>query len=379
MNKNDLKIGITLSGGGVRAAVFHLGVLARLADEELLEKIGMTSTVSGGTLVTGMIYTANKKIWPTSSEFKELCIPYIKKQLTGKSLQLDAILRTFFNPWLLYHGRAKVLSKSLQQCWGIKGNLNDISMKPRWNINSCAIESGKCWRFIPGNRMGDYILKYVQNPEISLADAMCSSAAVPFLIGSLIIRSQKYKWFEYKPDKTIELNNPKFRKIHIWDGGVYDNLGIEAFVKFDKGCRYREEFNFLIISDASKAIETGKPFFQSSAFRLLDITKDQVRSLRARTLMDHFEHKKNSGVYLKIGNTVHEILQKSKCKGDIEQVSRESLSSDEVDRAKHYKTTLRKMSNENFMMIFKHGWEVADTTLSAYCPELFSQIKYKGL
>ena len=379
MHKNELKIGITLSGGGVRAAVFHLGVLARLADEELLEKIEMTSTVSGGTLVTGMIYTANKKRWPTSSEFKEFCIPYIKNQLTGKSLQLDAILRIFLNPWLLYHGRAKVLAKSLQHCWGIKGNLNDIPIKPRWNINSCTIESGKCWRFIPRERMGDYILNYVEKPDILLADAICSSAAVPFLIGSLIIRSQNYKWFEYKPDKSTELKNPKFRKIHIWDGGVYDNLGMEALVKYDKGCVYRKEFDFLIISDASKAIEPGKPFFQSNAFRLLDITTDQVRSLRARTLMDHFEHKKNSGVYLKIGNTVQEILHKSKWEGDIEQASRESLSSDEVDRARHYKTTLRKMSDEDFAMIFKHGWEVADATLSAYCPELFSQIKYNGL
>ena len=31
------KIGIALSGGGVRATVFHLGVLARLAEDDLLE------------------------------------------------------------------------------------------------------------------------------------------------------------------------------------------------------------------------------------------------------------------------------------------------------------------------------------------------------
>jgi NTE family protein len=252
-------------------------------------------------------------------------------------------------------------------------------MKPRWNINSCAIESGKCWRFLPRKRMGDYILNYVEKPDILFADAICSSAAVPFLIGSLILRTNNYKWFKYNPDKSTEPINQEFKKIHIWDGGVYDNLGVEALVKFENGCVYREELNFLIISDASKVIEPGKPFFQSSAFRLLDITTDQVRSLRARILMDHFEHKKNSGVYLQIGKTVQEILPKSKWEGDIEQASRESLISDEADRAKHYKTTLRKMSDEDFAIIFKHGWEVADATLSAYCPELFSQIKYNGL
>ena len=55
MKKEDLKLAIALSGGGVRASVFHLGVLSRLAIDDLLENITFISTVSGGTLVTGLI------------------------------------------------------------------------------------------------------------------------------------------------------------------------------------------------------------------------------------------------------------------------------------------------------------------------------------
>ena len=42
-----MKIGLALSGGGIRATVFHLGVLAR---QSLLEKITFLSTASGGRL-----------------------------------------------------------------------------------------------------------------------------------------------------------------------------------------------------------------------------------------------------------------------------------------------------------------------------------------
>jgi NTE family protein len=378
MKKEDLKIGISLSGGGARAAVFHLGVLARLAEENLLENIAMTSTVSGGTLVIGLIYLANGKKWPSSTEFKKYCIPYVRKCLTEKDLQIRALLRTIFTPWNHLYGRAKVLSKSLQECWGIKCNLNEISSKPRWNINATTIESGKSWRFIPQKRIGDYVLNYINTPEFLLADAMGASAAVPFLIGSLILRTKKYKWFKYKTSELKIDVIPIFNKIHIWDGGVYDNLGVEPLVKFKNGCIYREEFNFLMVSDASKGIETGKTFWQSSAYRLLEITKDQVRSMRARILVDHFDHNKNVGVYFRIGNTVEEILRKSKWKGNIEEFSKGCLSKDNVNNARNYKTTLRKISIDDFKLIFKHGWEVTDTTLIACCPELFSQRKFNG-
>lgn len=47
-NENvSTKIGLSLSGGGIRAAVFHLGVLRRLAEDHRLENVSMLSTVYG--------------------------------------------------------------------------------------------------------------------------------------------------------------------------------------------------------------------------------------------------------------------------------------------------------------------------------------------
>ena len=56
-----IEIALTLSGGGYRAAIFHIGVLSylyhlKLDDgSRLLDHITVMSTVSGGT-ITGMLY-----------------------------------------------------------------------------------------------------------------------------------------------------------------------------------------------------------------------------------------------------------------------------------------------------------------------------------
>ena len=57
MDKKEIKIGLALSGGGMRATLFHLGILKWLAEMELLENIEHVSTVSGGSIGAGLVYS----------------------------------------------------------------------------------------------------------------------------------------------------------------------------------------------------------------------------------------------------------------------------------------------------------------------------------
>lgn len=43
------RIGLALSGGGFRAAGFHLGVMRKLKELKLLDKVDLFSCVSGGS------------------------------------------------------------------------------------------------------------------------------------------------------------------------------------------------------------------------------------------------------------------------------------------------------------------------------------------
>ena len=62
------KIGLALSGGGHRAALFHLGVLARLAEVGLLRRVEVISTVSGGSILGALYYLHLKRLLETKPD-----------------------------------------------------------------------------------------------------------------------------------------------------------------------------------------------------------------------------------------------------------------------------------------------------------------------
>jgi len=65
-------IKLTMSGGGYRAAAFHLGVLSYLDRMGILHEVDTISTVSGGT-ITGITYVlALKKKRPFAAFFRGL-------------------------------------------------------------------------------------------------------------------------------------------------------------------------------------------------------------------------------------------------------------------------------------------------------------------
>ena len=171
-------IAIALSGGGVRAAAFHCGVLRRLALDELLERTTFISNASGGSLLTGLILCQNSHRWPTSEEFLETVLPQVSKCLTTATLQWSYVWRVFALPWRLAQGRAWVLARQLEAQWGIVGSLQELPSVPRWIINATCCETGKNWRFSQP-RMGAYLSHYVLEPEVPIADAIAPSAAVP--------------------------------------------------------------------------------------------------------------------------------------------------------------------------------------------------------
>jgi len=52
---SEKKIGLALSGGGFRAAAFHLGVFRKLDELGLLAKIDLLTCVSGGSIAGGFL------------------------------------------------------------------------------------------------------------------------------------------------------------------------------------------------------------------------------------------------------------------------------------------------------------------------------------
>ena len=198
MDNRNLKIGLALSGGGVRAAAYHAGVLKALAEYDLLEKVTHSSTVSGGSLFLGLVYHFSKMQWPTSSAYKSDIYPAIQNILCSRDLQLNAAFRLLKpHNWKFILSRATVLSESIHEMWGIKATLNEVPRSPIWSINGSTAETGRRFRF-KGISAGDYKLGYTLAEDYKLANAMAMSAAFPVGIGPLFIDASQYEMLHEK-------------------------------------------------------------------------------------------------------------------------------------------------------------------------------------
>ncbi|WP_409015440.1 patatin-like phospholipase family protein [Caballeronia sp. LZ001] len=155
------RIGLALSGGGVRAAAFHAGVLRYLAERAALEDVIHISSVSGGSLFTGLIFKVSGYRWPDSPSYLNDVFPHVRAMLTGKSLQLSAIARLTLNPmnWRFALSRANVLAQAIEALWGVDAPLQKLQASPVWSINCTTGETGRRFRF-KNKAMGDYELGY---------------------------------------------------------------------------------------------------------------------------------------------------------------------------------------------------------------------------
>ena len=370
-----MKLGLALSGGGARATVFHLGVLKRIAEcPDRWNEINFISTVSGGSLCVALVFEKAGKRWPSAEMFLQKCLPEIRTVLTSFDLQKRYKLHLIFRPWLFLHGRASLIAKLIYKHWGIRSSVKDLPDIPRWQICATCYETGKSWRFSK-LRMGDYIANYVKSPNFPLAEAVASSAAVPGAIGPLRLKTSNYAWHKYanfedqKTEPTIP-TTPISPHLTLWDGGVYENLGVESL--FDPKRGLREEVDFLIASDASRPLGIEERRLQWGIppyippFRLIDVATDQVRAFRLRTIIAFLEENQNAGMVVRMGNTVAGILKKAKKDAPESWASRRFLSDEKSRTAAGLETTLRKLSGDEYDNLLQHGYEVIDASLCAY-------------
>lgn len=229
-------IGLALSGGGSRAMAFHLGCLRAMNDLRLLERVGVISTISGGSIIGAYYaYTPDKPF----SEFEEDIRRFLRKGFHR------AIGRELMNPLKLLYGLSSFTKSRFAEAVAIfTGNAprfvrtfsrtdllrhvldRDVYRglaltAPRRHgmevvIGACELRHGTAFRF--GNRVsGDWRRGTLISNDVDLSFAVAASAAYPILLPVL--------------DRTwnfVKDNVEKEHRVCLTDGGVYDNLGIQV-------------------------------------------------------------------------------------------------------------------------------------------------------
>jgi len=281
------KVGLALSGGGFRASLFHIGVLAKLAELDMLRHIEVLSCVSGGSIIGTHYYLEIRNLLQKNSEIKHSDYIDLVKRIEKDFLEgVQKNIRTkiaseFITNLKMIHSKnysrtmrggelyeEDLFSKVDDGEGDCPRWLNDLFINPKDQINSdtgfnpkydnwvrshkvpililnaTTLNTGHNWQFTASwmgepptyiNRDIDDIdrlrrMYYWQAPKgynkYRLGYAVAASSAVPAIFEPIPLE-------ELYPDK----------KVLLVDGGVYDNQGVASLLE--------QDCSVMLVSDAS--------------------------------------------------------------------------------------------------------------------------------
>lgn len=283
----DPGVALCLSGGGYRAMMFHVGVLWRLYEAELLKTIKRISSVSGGSITAGALGLRWNDLSFEPANIAKDFVPAVVeplRRLAGQTIDADAIIFGALLP-----GRISDRVASAYDEYLFRGaTLQALPDEPRFVINATNVQSGVLWRFMKPY-MRDYRVGEVKNPTVALAQAVAASSAFPPALSPFELQLDPGK---FTPNSGLDLQREPFTsRVILTDGGVYDNLGLETAWK---------HYETVLVSDAggkTQAEEEPKNDWARHSYRILDLIDNQVRALRKRQTIDSFKSGARKGAY----------------------------------------------------------------------------------
>lgn len=349
---------LCLSGGGYRAMLFHCGALLRMNEVGLLPHVKRISSVSGGSIVAGVLGMNWKRMQFAGGQavdFEEKVVEPVRS-LASRTLDAGAILGGLMLPGTIGDKVADAYDEYLFR--GAK--LTDLPTDaegPRIVINATSVQTGALWRF-SRPYMGDYLVGRVENPDVLLAQAVAASSAFPPVLSPVELNLKR---FRFKKDPTCKLQSAPFTEEAVLsDGGVYDNLGLETVWK---------RFTIVLVSDGGGKMEAeGAPKHDwgRHSIRVLNIIDNQVRSLRKRLLLDSYRApagpQKREGAFWGIRTDYDDY----DVKPALPCPHKKTLALAEIE------TRLKRVSTEEQNRLMNWGYAVCDAALRRYVGKLLS-------
>ena len=301
----DGKLGLALSGGGFRASLFHIGVLARLAEQDMLRRVEVLSCVSGGSIIGAHYYLELQHLLETKADgeieqkdYVELVRRVEKDFLDGVQTNIRCNvfgdiwcnLRMFLQPGYTTTRRLGELYESeiyarIDDKKGCKPRLLEhllvrprgeaSNFKPKYDnwrrnakvpelvLNATTLNTGRNWQFTaswmgePPSRLdaeigGNYLLRRMYHSEAPLLRGKWRGWLRAFgpldykavRVGEAVAASSCVPGL-FEPLVLSDLFKGKM--VRLVDGGVYDNQGVASLLE--------QDCNVMIVSDASGQME----------------------------------------------------------------------------------------------------------------------------
>jgi NTE family protein len=289
-------IALCLSGGGYRAAIFHLGALRRLHEVGLLARVDTISSVSGGSIIAGFLAdrlaAANETDGLRFDDWEtEVAAPF--RRFVARDLRTVPLLMHCLWNWRAPQYRARHL-EHLYRRHLTKLTLAELPERPTFVFCATDLTFGVNWEF-RRDRVGDWQAGYSDRAaNWPVARAVAASSCFPPVFGPMSVElpGESFKKGGYRNDDRDAL----LARLQLSDGGLYDNMGLEPVWK---------SHAVVMVSDggAPFEFEPGRHYL-SRLRRYTGVVTNQARALRKGRLIYDFEVGKTyRGAYWSIGRS----------------------------------------------------------------------------
>lgn len=289
-------IGICLSAGGFRAALFGLGAIRYLAEAGLLPQVTAISAISGGSIIGAWLAQRWPLLTPAGSDgggFVPLAAEPFCELLASRNLRNRWLARWLsgrLRPGGITRGRAfaDALAAGVLSDGALSGLPADVQLV----LTSTDLISGQPFHFAQ-DFVGSAAHGYSAPPAtLRLATAVAASAADPTAFSPVQISTA-----------ALGLDRePAW--LSLVDGAVYENLGTEWFEDWDVFPRPRaaRRPGFLVVVDGAGPLkpERRRPGSLRSFLRAADVATAHMRSERIHQTRQQFARQQPPGVLLSI-------------------------------------------------------------------------------
>lgn len=348
----DSRMGLCLSGGGFRAALFHLGALRRLNELGILSKIDTIASVSGGSIVSAFLATQLRP-WPqpgTVSDAWEEQVARPFRRFTQQNIRTGPILKRLL-PWNWFRPSTQV--KALEATY--KRRLTSLTLsklpaRPTFVFCGTDMTHGVSWVF-ERRRVGSWRAGYViPAPDWPLARAVAASSCFPPVFSPMPIQLSSGQLVVDGAGRPM----PRFNNMMVSDGGLYDNLGLQPV----------EGWGTVLVSDGGAPFVAGAPTDLVARWKsYLDIVGKQSGALRKRALIKQYIAGERHGCYWGIGSAVRRY------RADAADGYEKEFAAGAIARIR---TDMDAFSEAEIAILENHGYLLADIATEVHTPGLIA-------
>lgn len=434
-NKN--RFGVALSGGGYRAAAFHIGTLRALERLRILQHVDVISTISGGS-ITGAAYCLSDR--SKFAEFDKKMVTTLQNKSVIRFILLSRTALFFFGGiaatvlgcvYLLFTTFAwtilpilglmmfaiirfqfrlfpvsKVIERAYDNFFFDKRKLKDLPVKPELVIGSTNLQTSTPFVFSK-KKMEDSNYKF-RKPQITfrhekfpVARAVVASSCVPFAFSPVSISK------EFFTDPAhVALINPK-----LVDGGVFDNQGIHKITSESSSYFCPS----VLVSDAGNKLPFEQAYNNTIILliRTVDVFMDRIKGFQmAQNLYRREKSSKKEIAYQSLGWDLDEciprfvqnmidktvpdavvaahglnaswVAEPERFRSEIENYLFASVNFPAIKAlaptpadlavARKVGTNLTKLSHKQVTSLAAHADRMTELQLKLYCPQILKEL-----